>query len=321
MNIRPTVKIGQHPIETGNYRLSTNEIIQLYSVINRWISNRSPGGIVYGRPRLGKTRSIGYIKHYLEDEFGKDLPIFTMYCYHHKPNENRFYTDLLKDIGHSAYNQGKAEVKKVRLIKYFIERAESSGHRKIILFIDEAHMLYEQDYNWLMDIYNQLDRYSINMTVILVGQDELLEQKSAFITANKMQIIGRFMVHEYKFSGIKTVDDLEVCLEGYDEFSEYPPGSNYSFTRYFFPNGYEDGKRLKDEASLIYNRFEEIRKEANISGCLEIPMQYITLTIDNCMNLFGINGEVKYWPTISDWDEAIKSSGYIKAEIHNSMFK
>ncbi len=58
-----------------------------------------------------------------------------------------------------------------------------------------------------MDIYNQLDKHNISMTVILVGQEELIHQRSAFIQSGKMQIIGRFMIHECKFSGIKNVEE------------------------------------------------------------------------------------------------------------------
>ncbi len=321
MDTRPILLKGQHPIETGNYYLPTNAIIELYAVVNRWISNRSPGGIVYGRPRLGKTRAISYLEVYLQHEFGENLPIFKMYCSHHKPNENRFYTDLLRDIGHSAFNVGKVEAKRDRLIKFLIERAESYGHHRIVLFIDDAQMLYEQDYNWFMDIYNQLDRYGITFTVILVGQEELLHQKSAFISAAKMQIIGRFMVHEHKFSGIKSTEDLKMCLHGYDDTSEYPANSGWSFTRYFFPEAFEEGMRFANEAQIIIDKFKEVRSKTNIRGKIEIPMQYITLTVDNCMKIFGANGKGVHWPSISNWEEAINSSGYIEAEIYNSMFK
>lgn len=311
---------GQHPIETGSYRLPTKEIINLYAVVSRWISNRSPGGIIYGRPRLGKTRAISMLEFQLKKEFGEDLQIFKMLCSQHKPSENRFYTDLLREIGHFAYNQGKSEIKKERLIKYFIERAQSSYHKKIILFIDEAHMLYESDYNWLMDIYNQLDRYNITMTVILVGQDELMFQKSAFIASCKMQIVGRFMVHEYMFSGIKSKEELEYCLNAYDELTEFPEDSGCSYTEYFFPQAFQDGKRLNNEADFILEKFEEVRANNNISSDFELPMQYFTLFIDNCMTVFGQNGKGIYWPNSDTWEESIKLCGYIEAEVHNSMF-
>lgn len=315
------VEKGQHPIETGSYRLPTKEIINLYAVVSRLIANRSPGVIIYGRPRLGKTRAISMLEFQLKKEFGDDLQIFKMLCSQHKPNENRFYTDLLREIGHFAYNQGKAEIKKERLIKYFIERAQSSYHKKIILFIDEAHMLYENDYNWLMDIYNQLDRYNITMTVILVGQEELMYQKSAFIASNKMQIVGRFMVHEYMFSGIKSSKELEYCLRAYDELTEYPEDSGCSYTEFFFPEAFRDGRRLSYETDSILEKFEEIRANKNISSAFELPMQYFTLFIDNCMKVFGVNGKGIYWPSSNEWEESIKLCGYIEAEMHNSMFR
>lgn len=320
MIIRPLLNKGEHPIEVGAYYVPTNEISNLYKVVSKWISNRVQGGIIYGRPRLGKTRAIACLSHYLKSEFGDDLPIFNTLSYQHKLNENRFYTDLLRDIGHSAYSQGKAEAKKDRLIKYLIYQATSSIHKKIILFIDEAHMLYEQDYNWLMDIYNQLDRHSITFIVILVGQKELLFQKSSFIQSNKMQLIGRFMVQEYKFSGIKCVDDLKICLEGYDILSEYPEGSGYSYTRYFFPEAFDEGKKFSDDAEMIFNQFKEIKAEFDIKGPLEVPMQYITCTIENCLKEYGANGKGIYWPNIYEWNESIKASGYIEAETYNSMF-
>lgn len=304
-----------HPIKTGNYHIVTNEIMNLYAVVNRWIKNRAPGGIIYGKPRLGKTKAIEYLKYYLKEEYGEELPIFTMVCSDHKPNENRFYTNLLREVGHSFYNQGKAEIKKERLIRFFIEKAENNKFRKLILFIDESQMLFEKDYNWLMDIYNQLDRNAITMTVILVGQEELMHQRSSFIAGNKKQIVGRFMIHEYKFSGLKNLDDIKTCLKGYDIYSEYPAHSECCFTKYFFTDAYNDGHRLGEDAELIFNAFQDIRSEFNITSPFEIPMQYFTLSIDNCLNTFGSDGKGVYWPSKMNWHEAIKSSGYVYSEI------
>lgn len=50
-------------------------------------------------------------------------------------------------------------------------------------------------------------------------------------------------------------------------------------------------------------------------------MQFTTLTIENCMKIFGFNGQEKYWPTASDWDETITCSGYLESEVYNGMFK
>lgn len=317
---RPIIPKGSHPIETGNYHIPTNEILNLYTEVSKWILNRSPGGIIYGRPRLGKTRSVKFLQAFLQDEFGDNLPVFHMCCNQYKsPNENTFFGDLLKDLGHTLYLSGKADVKRDRTVKYLLERAEASAQHRIILFIDDAQRLFELNYAWLMDIYNQLDRYNVGMTVILVGQEELVHQRSAFIQAGKMQIISRFMIHEYKFSGIKNVEDLAACLEGYDFVSEYPENSGWSFTRYYFPEAFAEGKRLSSCAEELFEQFVKLRNEAKITKSIEIPMQYITLTIDYCLRIFGSDGSDLEFPCAAQWKAGIMNSGYIQAELYQNM--
>lgn len=104
-----------------------------------------------------------------------------------------------------------------------------------------------------MDIYNELDSAGISMTVILVGQEELVHQRSAFIQAKKAQIIGRFMIHEYKFKGVTDIKDMTVCLAGYDNVSEYPINSGWSFTRYYFPEIFDQGHRLHHCAKELFS--------------------------------------------------------------------
>lgn len=59
-----------------------------------------------------------------------------------------------------------------------LEQGERSQMRRIMLIIDEAQRLTEYHYNWLMDIYNDLDYEKISMTVISVGQSELLARRT-----------------------------------------------------------------------------------------------------------------------------------------------
>lgn len=317
---RPLIPKGSHPIENGNYCIPTNEILSLYAEVSKWISNRSPGGIIYGRPRLGKTRSIKFLQAFLKQEFGENLPVFHMCCnLYRNPNESTFFGDLLKDLGHSLYLSGKADVKRDRTIKFLLERAEISAQHRIILFIDDAQRLFELNYGWLMDIYNQLDRYNVGMTVILVGQEELTHQRSSFIQSGKMQLVSRFMIHEYKFSGVKSVEDLRACLEGYDLESEYPENSGWSFTRYYFPEAFAEGRRLADCAEEIFEQFVRLRSESKIIKPIEIPMLYITLTVDCCLREFGVDGKDVGFPSPINWLTAIKNSGYIDSELYQNM--
>lgn len=42
----------------NEFNITTSAILSLQKNINTWISNGIPGTIIYGRPRIGKTRAI-----------------------------------------------------------------------------------------------------------------------------------------------------------------------------------------------------------------------------------------------------------------------
>lgn len=174
-------------------------------------------------------------------------------------------------------------------------------------------------YDWLMDIFNELDRDGICMTVVLVGQEELLDQRIAFLQNKKVQIIGRFMVHTFKFEGIRRFTDLKTCLTGFDDYSEYPPESGWSFTRYYFPEAFDQGFRLQSCAEEMFDVLNDLRREHGIKKALEIPMQYVTLTIEYCLKHFGADGHDVKWINKAHWREAIERSGYIEAEMYQEI--
>ncbi|MEG6520870.1 ATP-binding protein [Desulfotomaculum sp. 1211_IL3151] len=318
-NKRPILPPKTHPVETGRYLIATKAIDQLCDTVTTWVDTRCPGGIIHGRPRLGKTRAIQYLINELSNENGLLLPVCSATCRQYRaPSEVNFFEDMLKDVGHAIVG-GLASSKRDRLSKFFIEKAEWSRTNRIVLIIDEAQRLQQIQYDWLMDIYNELDNNGISMTVVLVGQDELLHQRSVFMTLKKVQIVGRFMVHTFKFEGVKKVSDLMTCMAGYDEYSEYPETSNCSFTRYFFPDLFENGFRLQLYAHELFEVFKELRQENGIKKALEIPMQYVTLTIEYCLKRYGINGKNIDKLGKIHWREAVEHSGYIHAEMYQDI--
>lgn len=319
--IRPFIPKGTHPVETGKYLISTNEIDRMYQTVLQWIENRIPGAIIYGRPRLGKTRAITYLMNCLPQDFGNNMPIYHVRCRTYKrPNENSFFEDLLLAVGHSIAIQGKANVKRNRLLKFLVERSDFSGTNKVVFFIDDAQRLVEIHYDWLMDVFNELEQYGITLTTILVGQKELVHQRSAFISGEKFQIVGRFMSQEYQFKGIETPRDLKICLTGYDEYCEYPINSNWSFTKYFFADSFIRGLRLQNSAEELFQVFIDLRREHGLSQKVEIPMQYITLTVEYALKKFGSESLDLTTIEKTHWEECIKNSGYIQSELYQTTY-
>lgn len=322
MNTRPAIPRRTHPIYTGRYLLATNQVSALYDTVVQWITCRSPGGLIYGRQRIGKTRAIRFLMEFLPQEFGSDLPIFLFLCQEHKiANEKMFFESMLTNVRHplALDPPHRASVKRDRLYNFLIEKGYTSVEKRIILLMDDAQRLHSYHYEWLMDIYNELDRAGIEMTVLLVGQKELKHQKDAFISAGKSQIVGRFMVHEQQFFGLRTMADIQTCLEGYDEGSTYPDDSDWSYSRYFFPDLFDQGFRISHLTKDFYESFMSMRKEAGIHNRLEIPMQYFTRAVEYIFNTYGIEGKNVNQVTVTHIVAAIQFTKYIEAELAVAM--
>jgi hypothetical protein len=313
--IRPDVPAGSHPIETTRYILPTPSIDASYNAVLKWIENRAPGGMIYGKPRLGKSRAIQYLSRLFAEKFGDKLPVVTLLCRDYKvSSESTFFEDLLRAAGHALHSSGKAAAKRDRLIEYLSEKVEFSFQNRLILFIDEAQKLHEQHYKWLIDLHNELDARGVAAIVLLVGQDELSHQYSAFQQTQKTQIIGRFMVHQFQFHGLKGVREIRKCLRAYDEDSEHPDGSGWSFTRYFFPAAFNSGFRLTSFADLLWEAFRLTKDECGLPSNREIPMQYFCRAVEFVLRGYGTHEEVSSEISIEMWKEAIRVSGYIDAE-------
>lgn len=308
--MRPIIPFRSHPIYTGYYFIQTNSINKLSNDIIRWIDNRNPGGIIYGRARIGKTRAIHTLINNLYDLYGEDLPILVLNMSAHKVSEKFLYLEMLSDIGHAFANSKRTVTElKNTLLNYLISLGKSSTMNRIIIFIDEANFLLQDDYNYLMDIYNRLERSKVQMTIILVGTEEIIINKQIFLQLNKQQIVGRFMVREHQFKGIQNILDLQVSMASYD-YSEYPDNSGWSFTKYFFPEAFEAGKRIASDASVLFECFIKLNKVPKF----EIPMMYITSTIENCFRRYGSDGDNLFFPSKEEWHQSIIDSGYMVAE-------
>ena len=199
--VRPRIEGGVHPIVQGDYLLDTVAINDLLDTVTSWIFLRNTGAIIYGAPRLGKTRAVRYMRKYFDYKY-KDqwCTYFVLAKYNKTPNEDRFFSNLLKNVGHTLYDTGKAHAKRERLINFLIDRGINTIRKQIVLFIDDAQRYTSLEYEWLMDIYNELDSHGVTLTTLLIGQSELAHRRSLYISTEK-QIVGRFMVQEKDFTG------------------------------------------------------------------------------------------------------------------------
>lgn len=124
---RPNIPIGGHPVETGDYIVDTISINEIAEHLLNWINLRVPGAIVYGRPRLGKSKAIKYLKNVLDYKYPNqwlNLSILTRKS--KNPNEDSFFEYFLKDVGHDLFDKGKAIAKRNRLINFLLDKGKQT---------------------------------------------------------------------------------------------------------------------------------------------------------------------------------------------------
>lgn len=310
VTIHPEISYGTHPIITGNYTIYTNSLCKVLDKLLFWISINSPGAVVYGLQRVGKTTTIEIIEKRLKDEYDGALAVFSVISHtYSRTNDGAFFSDLIEDLGIVTKNNLRPNEKRRQIVQFFENAVKNLKQNRVILIVDEAQLLKDLHYELLRDIYNDLKKLNICLTVILFGQMELAETRARFIKTRKTQIIGRFMCNEITLYGIQNIDDLRFCLEQLDNNKKYPKASNCTYTQYCFPQAYDNGYRLADDTETIFDVFYSVIKTTpGFNGEVNIPMLYFKITITLCLKATGFEGAKKYKPTKEDWELAVEEA-------------
>jgi hypothetical protein len=301
-----------HPIETGNYRIATPAIQLFYELICRCLRYRITGALAYGLPRIGKTRAIEYLRLLLSETHPK---VTTFHAQaEHKPRhaEGPFFSNLLQAVGFPEPDSGSNPTKRLRLITKIKEACARKGSGTVILFCDEAQRYDENEYEWLRDVHDHLDRIQIRLFTFLVGQEELLSVKATLQQAHKTQIVARLMVDELVFRGVRDVTEVATCLSSYDKTS-YPRASDWSLTRFYLPLAKANGYLLSSDAAFLWNAFAGLHHKHGLPGALEIPMESFAWAVKIVLKEGGLRDASNFRPDAAMWNLAVRSCDYVQA--------
>jgi hypothetical protein len=312
LQIQRPIDPSLHPLVTGNYRLATPAIEAFYELVTRCLRYRIMGALIYGPSRIGKTRAIEYVRLLLARQYPK-VTSYHAQC-EHKPRhaEGPFFGNLLEAVGDHAPHAGTSSAKRIRLSLRIREAAARGGSGTVLLFCDESQRYNENEYEWLRDVHDALDRQQIKLFTFLVGQQELLAQKTALQVAGKTQIVARLMVEQFPFHGIRYAEDVATCLNGYDQ-TAYPEGSDWSFTRFYLPQTFDSGYRLVGDAGALWQAFEAAHHKASLPGNLEIPMDSFVRAVEIVLKESELKDAPGYCPDAALWTHAVQHCGYVQS--------
>jgi hypothetical protein len=236
-------------------------LAELSVMILRWMRRNATGNIIRAHQRYGKTTAIRHTVDILRSAYPGIL-VYSPICRSTlRPSEKAFFERLLFWTENMTPCDGTAAKMRDRLSDFLIQEAERSGQNKIVFCFDEAQKLWEAQYDWMIDVHNELRNAQIDVTVFLFGQNELVDQRTRYRARSKDHIYGRFMREEFEMKGLCNVKEMEHCLTSYDdpEVTCYPRGSGWCYTRYYFPEAYALGWRLQQLAGQIWTAYEEVR--------------------------------------------------------------
>jgi hypothetical protein len=202
--------------------------------------------------------------------------------------------------------------KRMRLTAKIMEHVHQSGSNWAVFFCDEAQRYSKHEYEWLRDVHDALSHYNVRLFVFLVGQPQLLAQKTRFRESGDEQIVMRFMVDELQFHGILSAEDMATCLSGYDE-TIYPEGTGWSYTRYFYPRAFDAGYRLVNDASAMWQAFKKIHGDHGLPGKLEIPMDYFSRAIEYILLEADLEDEEQFQIRSDVMIKSVLESRYVEA--------
>ena len=187
------------------------------------------------------------------------------------------------------------------------------------MFCDEAQRYTDNEYAWLRDVHDHLDRLNIKLFTFLVGQQDLYSIKSDFQRAGKTQIVARLMVEELAFFGIRNATDVATCLAGYDQ-TVFPRGTQWSFTRFYLQQAFDSGYRLTEDAQVLWDTFVTTHNKSGLGGKLEIPMDSFARAVEIVLKESELQDAPDYMPSAELWTQAVRNSGYVQARAATGRF-
>lgn len=266
--------LKSHPVVTKKYLIITPVITNVYALIRDRVFMRTTGTFLYATPRMGKTTCAKATKILLEAE-SPQLFVMSFIAEPHKKQEAALLIDILESDKIGIPKSARYKPLQRMLLRHILSNLEMREGQQFVLMIDEMQNLGEEEFQALATIHNRLEALGVRMTTLGFGQPEILNTRNIMLhTTSQHFLIARFLSEPIPFDGCASQEDLEKILYAYDEEQYYPEDSDYSFTRFFLPDAFDNGFRLSSYAKPIWS---VLRKATNTES---LPMEHLSRTIE-----------------------------------------
>lgn len=252
----------RHPLLSGQVILPTPPITELYKAIKRIILLREPGCCFTARSGVGKSYALAMIDSLVRKEY-PEISVFRHVTQNHQvPSIRAFFKHFLRTIKHHD-RRGETSDLRERLVNRLIDEGKASGLGIVVLLIDEAQEMALQDFKFLKDIGNELDKEGVQLVAIMMGQEpEFGEVIIKLREQGRLDLVSRFTMRKRDFRALTTLEDFKAVLSSIDK-AIFPEGSGCTWPQYFVPAAWEGGLRLENQAM---NLLEALKNAAGANS-------------------------------------------------------
>jgi len=245
-----------HPAFDPNAIITTEPINELYQIVRLLILVRETGCCFTAHSGVGKTRALIKIQQALREQLPEIVVIRHNTWNQQVSSIRAFYKHFLTAVGHPEL-RGETFDLRHRLICRLIDMARSSRAPIVVLLIDEANAMRLEDFLFLKDVYNELDKEGVQLITVMMGQDpDFAEVLGILRSRKRLDLISRFARRVVPFRTCSTQKDIRFLLSHYDT-ARHPNESGPTWTQHFLPHAWENGFRLGDQASNFLRALEQ----------------------------------------------------------------
>jgi hypothetical protein len=261
---RPEHRVGllnKHPLVRRTYTIPTPMVKGAYSAIRERVFARRTGLVFIGETRIGKSTCAVAARDYLLEEFPDIHVTVASARSTSRPTYGHVYKVILEGEDHACSGRTDATKLLHNVVLDVCTSLQQKGGDQFVLILDEVNLLWQSDLVNLLELHNLLKLRGICTTVICFAQPEVNHLISSLQEQNKKQIIQRFFRKPITFMGCGSAQILKNVLEYLDEKTDWPEGSGWTYTNFFFPEAYKNKFRFGNYAGEIWS---ELRSPWNI---------------------------------------------------------
>ena len=269
-------RLIDHPVFRSGTVIPTEPINELYQMVRQLVFVRETGCCFTAHSGVGKTRALMMLEHLVRRRMPEVLVIPHNTWNHQVVSIRAFYKHFLAAIGHPDL-RGETFDLRHRLIRRLVDMARANKSPVVLLLIDEANAMRIDDFLFLKDVYNELDKDGIQLITVMMGQEPDFGDVLALLRERgRLDLISRFARRKMIFRAFSKEEDFRGLFRHFDT-SIYPMEGGLTWVQHFMPAAWEKGFRLADQVGTFLDAVDRCATPASRS--VGIPGRQLFIAI------------------------------------------